>query len=120
MKITNVSHYVSAAGKEMCAANIHFIIHGAKLEALAAAGDPVALSGYKNWLKSAEVEKPSHNTRSPKRAKPRIGRGLTLPAIAGEITSTQTGTSAEIRIGCARFHSHTCRTRTRHLSPCYQ
>ena len=56
MKITNVSHYVSVAGKELCGDNIHFIIEGAKFEALACAGDSLALRHYKNWLKSAEVE----------------------------------------------------------------
>ena len=61
MKISNVSHYVRAAGKKLCADNIHFIIAGAKLEALACTGDSLALRHYKNWLKSAEVEKPSHN-----------------------------------------------------------
>ena len=65
MKITNVSHYVSVAGKEACADNIHFIIEGAKFEALACAGDSLALRHYKNWLKSAEVEKLLHNTRKP-------------------------------------------------------
>ena len=66
MKITNVSHYVSVAGKEACVDNLHFIIEGAKFEALACAGDSLALRHYKNWLKSAEVEKPSHNKRKPK------------------------------------------------------
>lgn len=56
MKITNVSHYVSVAGKELCAENIHFVIQGAKWEALAAEGDLVALRNYKNWLKSSEVK----------------------------------------------------------------
>ena len=57
MKITNVSHFVSIAGKELCAENIQFIIQGAKWEALAATGNSVALRSYKNWLKAAEVEK---------------------------------------------------------------
>lgn len=61
MKITNVAHYVSMAGKEACAENIHFVIEGAKFEALAANGDSLALRHYKNWLKSAEVEKPARN-----------------------------------------------------------
>lgn len=56
MKITNVSHYVSVAGKELCADNMRFVIQGAKLEVLAAVGDLVALRNYKNWLKSAEVK----------------------------------------------------------------
>jgi hypothetical protein len=60
MKITNVSHYVSAVGKEACAENIHFIIQGAKFEALAAQRyTPMDLQNYKNWLKSAEVRKSS-------------------------------------------------------------
>ena len=64
MKITNVSHYVSVAGKEACVDNLHFIIEGAKFEALACAGDSLALRHYKNWLKSAEVEKPTHNKQN--------------------------------------------------------
>jgi hypothetical protein len=75
MKITNVSHYISIAGKDMCAENIHFIVEGAKLEVLAQLdfqgrdkeGNIIYNSQkrYKNWLKAAEVEKPSHNKRRP-------------------------------------------------------
>ena len=84
MEITNVSHYVSVAGKEACVENLHFIIAGAKLEALAQLdyqgrdidGNVIFNSqkNYKNWLKSAEVEKPSHNTRKPKRVSKNVKR----------------------------------------------
>jgi len=63
MKITNVSHYVSVAGKKICADNIHFVIAGAKLEERVSRGDLTAIKHYKKWLDNAEIEKPTHNRR---------------------------------------------------------
>ena len=61
MKITNVSHYVSVAGKKICADNIHFIIAGAKLEERVSRGDSTAIKHYKNWLDNAEIEKQNYH-----------------------------------------------------------
>jgi hypothetical protein len=66
IKITNVSHYISKAGKQQCADNIHFIVRGAQLEALyqynvdnsciLQPNRPSITKQYKEWLELATLE----------------------------------------------------------------
>lgn len=65
MKISNVAHYVSVAGRHVVADNIHFLIEGAKLEALASNSlEALDQKRYKQWLDMAECKKPIKNKHS--------------------------------------------------------